>query len=85
MSEDSEPHGFSDEDARRIARLLLRELQMAPPNGPSDEMLAWRHQLPDVDEDRVEEALVKLGAVDREVTAPVHRDADRPRRMATEE
>ncbi len=76
MPDDDARRELSDADARKIARMLLRELHRPPATGPARELSAFRYQLWDADEDRIEAALVELGAIDREVTTRVQRDAD---------
>jgi len=75
MPDDDPRPGLSGDEARGIAERLASEAHSAPADPPSD-LLAQRHELPPADEDRVEAALVDLGAARPETTTMAERDAD---------
>jgi hypothetical protein len=75
MSNRSGGTGISDDEARAIAQQLVRELWSVP-GDPAAELLARGRELPPVDEDRVEAALVALGAAHPEDTTAAERDGD---------
>jgi hypothetical protein len=67
--------GISDDEIRDIAEQLVREVKAAPLADPSAETSAQQRELSPADEDRVEDALVTLGAADPEDTSRAERDA----------
>jgi len=73
MRDDADGRGISDDRAREIAKLLLRERE-AEPGDPAAGVSAQARQLPGADEDRVERALVELGAVHPDAITPAERD-----------
>jgi hypothetical protein len=66
---------LSDDEIRGIAEQLIREARAVPPDSPGAEALAQHRELSPADEDRVEDALVALGAADPEDTSRAGRDA----------
>jgi hypothetical protein len=65
--------GLSDEEAREIAKGLLGQGHSRP-GEPRRDLTSQSHQLPRVDEDRVEAALVEMGAVDPETITAAEPD-----------
>jgi hypothetical protein len=65
-----------DDEIRDIAEQLVREARAVPPASPSAETSVQRRELSPAAEDRVEDALVALGAADPENTSRADRDAN---------
>ena len=63
----------SDEEIRHIAKRLLHESDARRPASPSDLLSHPSHELAPADEERVEDALVEMGAVDPEATTRAER------------
>jgi hypothetical protein len=73
---DTEGRGLSDDQAREIAKRLLREAHESPQD--HDGMLSdTLHGASEADEDRIERAVVELGAAGPEVTTMAERAACR--------
>jgi hypothetical protein len=68
----------TDQEIRAIAERLVAEAGAAPPASPPAEMSAQTHELAPAEEDRVERAVVELGAADWEDTTPAERGRDDP-------
>ena len=60
---------------RAIAEQIVRDVDAPPAASPHDRLIAQRHELSPADEERVDAALVALGAADPEVTMRAHREA----------
>jgi hypothetical protein len=73
-TEPGEPR-LSDAEIRAIAEQLVRELRESPGARPGDRLSAQRHELAPGDEERVDAALVELGAADPEATMRADREA----------
>jgi hypothetical protein len=65
----------SDAEIRAIAERLVREHDRPPPASPNDQLSAPQHELSAADEERVDAALVDLGAADPEDTIRAEREA----------
>ena len=65
----------SDAEVRAIAERLVREAQEPPSASPGAHLSAAQHELSPADEDRVDAALVALGAADLEDTMRAEREA----------
>jgi hypothetical protein len=67
---------LTDDDARRIAERIVRDLRQPPdPDNRDASSPSVGSQSPDdADEDRIERALIELGAVSSEQTAVGSRD-----------
>jgi hypothetical protein len=78
-SEDAPAPGASprptDADVRAIAEQLVREVRRPPAASPGAQLSASRHELAPADEERVDDALVALGAADPEDTLRAEREA----------
>jgi hypothetical protein len=74
----------TDKDIRAIAERLVAEAGEPPPVSPPAEMAAPAHELAPADEDRVEQAIVELGAAGWEDTTPAERERDDPDGQAGE-
>ena len=73
MREDPEGRRIGDDEAREIAKQLVRDAES--PDGDSARSLSAQvRQLSDADEDRVEAALVDLGAVSPDSTTMAERE-----------
>jgi alkanesulfonate monooxygenase SsuD/methylene tetrahydromethanopterin reductase-like flavin-dependent oxidoreductase (luciferase family) len=68
--------GLSDEEARRIAEQLVREVRQPPDvdNREASAPSVGSQSPEDPDEDRIERALIEMGAVSVEQTAVGTRD-----------
>ena len=53
---------LSDADVQRIAREMIKTLQLPVPDDPAANILAQRHELDSADEDRVSDAILELFA-----------------------
>ena len=69
MDEGKADQGLSKAEARAIAKRLIDESHARPPASPPAELSSPQHELSRADENRVEEALVELGAVAPESVA----------------
>jgi hypothetical protein len=67
----------SDAEIRAIAEQLVREVAAPPAASPGEGVLAAHHELSPADEERVDAALVALGAVNPEATMRAHREGAR--------
>lgn len=65
----------SDAEIRAVAEQLVRERGETPAPSPGDQVSGSAHELAPADEERVEAALVALGAVDPENTMRAEREA----------
>jgi hypothetical protein len=74
--EPDDARGLPDDEIRDIAAQLIQEVRAVPPASPSAEMSARHRELSPADEDRVEDALVALGAADPEDTSRAEREAE---------
>ena len=74
-SPEPEPARRSDAEIRQIAEQLVRESGASSAPRPSNSVSAAQHELSPADEERVEEALVALGAIDPESTLRAEREA----------
>ena len=70
--------GLTDEEARQIAERIVREVRQPPdPDNRDASSPAVGSQRPaDADEDRIERALIAMGAVSPDQTAVGTRDED---------
>ena len=68
--------GLTDEEARQIAEQIVREVRQSPhpDNRDASSPAVGSQSLSDADEDRIERALIELGAVSPEQTAVGTRD-----------
>ena len=68
-----EYHHPTDADVDAIAAELIREADLPPASGPALEISASAHELAPADEERVEDAIVRLGYADPEDTGRAQR------------